>query len=290
VASSTNLDFGTVAVGQSASATITLQNPGEDFVQISQLKVSGQYFSSSGSSVSLPLTIPANSSYSLSVQFNPGAAGALTGQLTVTSDASNGSSTGVSFSGTGVPAPSALNCATSAITAAGTDNCIVTLNAAAASGGLTVDLTSNSAAVTVPSTLTVPEGQTSADFTATIATVSVAQSVALTANVAGMSESYALQLGAVAPTQGGSGGTGPYSVDLTWDAPTGSPDPVAGYDVYRAPSGGSSYQLLNAAVVTTTTFTDTTVESGQTYDYIVESVDASGMTSVASNMAVMAVP
>jgi fibronectin type 3 domain-containing protein len=42
--------------------------------------------------------------------------------------------------------------------------------------------------------------------------------------------------------------------------------------------------------VTTTAYTDTTVESGQTYDYIVESVDASGVTSVASNMAALTIP
>jgi hypothetical protein len=385
VASTSNLAFGNVAVGQTASATITFQNQGPDFVRISQLNVSGQYFSSSVGQSSLPLTIAANSSYSLSVQFNPGAAGALAGQLTVTSDASNGTSTAVSFSGTGVPAPSALNCSSGAITGAETVNCTVTLNAAAASGGLTVDLTSNSAAVTVPSTVAVAEGQASANFTATIATVSVAQSVALTANVAGMSQSYALQLGAVAPilnvntsslafgpvnvnsgaaqsvvvtstgtapvtvsgatvtgdgfsvaadslpltlnpnqtatltvqfnptaagTASGSltivsnsstnpatvvnlSGTGvapSYAVDLTWDAPTSSPDPVAGYYVYRAPTGGSSYQLLSNEVVTSTAYTDTTVQSGQTYDYIVESVDASGVTSVASNMAVLTIP
>jgi hypothetical protein len=88
----------------------------------------------------------------------------------------------------------------------------------------------------------------------------------------------------------GTGVAGSYSVDLTWDAPTSSPDPVAGYNVYRAPSGGSSYQLLNTAVVATTAYTDTSVQSGQTYDYIAESVDASGVTSVPSNMASIAIP
>ncbi len=199
VASTSNLAFGTVGVGQTASATVNLQNQGAASVQISQLNVSGQFFSSAVSQASLPLTIAANSSYSLTVQFNPGATGAVAGQLTVTSNASNGSSAAVTFSGTGVPVPSAVNCTSGAFTGAGTDNCTVTLNAAAASGGLTVVLTSNSAAVTVPSTVFVPEGQTSASFTATIATVPVAQSVSVTANVAGISQSYALELGAVVP-------------------------------------------------------------------------------------------
>ena len=79
-------------------------------------------------------------------------------------------------------------------------------------------------------------------------------------------------------------------VNLSWDAPTSSPDPVAGYNVYRAPSGGTSYQQLNYVVVTQTAYVDLTVASGQTYDYIVESVDASGVTSGPSNMASVTLP
>jgi fibronectin type 3 domain-containing protein len=71
---------------------------------------------------------------------------------------------------------------------------------------------------------------------------------------------------------------------LTWDAPTGFSDPVAGYNVYRSPSGGTSYQQLNTSAITQTTYVDTTVQAAQTYDYIVESVDASGVTSAPSNM------
>ena len=44
------------------------------------------------------------------------------------------------------------------------------------------------------------------------------------------------------------------------------------------------------AVMATTTFTDTNVTNGQTYDYIVESVDASGVTSAPSNMAAVPIP
>ena len=88
----------------------------------------------------------------------------------------------------------------------------------------------------------------------------------------------------------GTGATAPYHVNLSWDAPTSSPDPVAGYSVYRALSGNSSYTQLNSTVMTTTTYTDTNVQNGQTYDYIVESVDASGVQSVPSNTAVIPIP
>lgn len=79
-------------------------------------------------------------------------------------------------------------------------------------------------------------------------------------------------------------------VSLNWDAPNSSADPIVGYNVYRATSGSSSYIQLNSSVVTETSYVDATVGSGQTYDYIVESVDASGVTSSPSNEANVTLP
>jgi hypothetical protein len=88
----------------------------------------------------------------------------------------------------------------------------------------------------------------------------------------------------------GTGVATAYEVNLNWNAPSSSADPIAGYNVYRSPSGGSSYQLLNTSTVTQTAYVDTTVQVGQTYDYIVESVDASGNESAPSNMAAVTTP
>ena len=88
----------------------------------------------------------------------------------------------------------------------------------------------------------------------------------------------------------GTGIAASYAVDLSWDAPSSSPDPVVGYNVYRSPSGSSMYQLLNSTVDSQVTFVDTTVEDGQTYDYIVESVDNSGIQSVPTSPISVAIP
>jgi fibronectin type 3 domain-containing protein len=88
----------------------------------------------------------------------------------------------------------------------------------------------------------------------------------------------------------GTGSAALYSVDLSWDAPTSSADPVAGYSIYRAPSGSSTYQLLGSSVGTEATYVDATVAAGQTYDYEVESVDASGVGSVPTSPLSVAIP
>jgi hypothetical protein len=88
----------------------------------------------------------------------------------------------------------------------------------------------------------------------------------------------------------GTGESTSHQVTLTWDAPSSSADPVAGYHVYRSTGGSSAYTLLNSSGDTQTTFVDTNVQSGATYDYIVKSVDASGVESTASNEATATVP
>jgi fibronectin type 3 domain-containing protein len=81
-------------------------------------------------------------------------------------------------------------------------------------------------------------------------------------------------------------------VNLTWDAPASSPDPVAGYNAYRAQSGSTNYTLLNPAplALTPTAYTDLGSGCGVTQNYIVESVDASGMSSEPSNVASATLP
>ena len=87
-----------------------------------------------------------------------------------------------------------------------------------------------------------------------------------------------------------SAGAPSHQVDLSWNAPTSSPDPVAGYNVYRSSDGGNTYQLANSAVDAATTYVDTNVLALQSYDYYVTSVDASGVESVPSNTIGVTIP
>jgi len=81
------------------------------------------------------------------------------------------------------------------------------------------------------------------------------------------------------------------SVDLSWAAPSSSPSPVVGYNIYRSVGAGSTaFQLLNPTVDTATTYMDSTVQSGVTYNYMVESVDGNGVESVPSNEVSVTIP
>jgi fibronectin type 3 domain-containing protein len=91
-------------------------------------------------------------------------------------------------------------------------------------------------------------------------------------------------------TLSGTGTAASYAVNLSWEAPTSSADPVAGYNVYRAPSSTTTYALLNSSPETESSYVDSTVVSGQTYDYIAESVDASGVESIPSNVFTVTIP
>ena len=97
---------------------------------------------------------------------------------------------------TNPPVLSGLNCGSSSMTGAGTEDCAITLSAAAPSGGFGVSLGSNDAAVIVPGSVTVAAGSASASFTANVSAVAAAQTVTLTASAGGVQEAFALQLSA----------------------------------------------------------------------------------------------
>ncbi len=177
----TSLAFGSVVLDTPATQPVTLTSTGTASVTVNSATVSGAGFSVTGAT--FPLTLNPNQSVTLNIQFDPTTAGAVTGQLTVTSTSSNSTAT-VSLTGTGAA----------------------------------------------------------------------------------------------------------HEVDLSWDAPTSTSDPVAGYNVYRSSNGGTSYQVMGSVAASQTSYVDNSVASGQGYDYIVKAYDSSHVESGASNMTSVTVP
>jgi fibronectin type 3 domain-containing protein len=88
----------------------------------------------------------------------------------------------------------------------------------------------------------------------------------------------------------GTGAAKAYSVNLSWQASTGSVA-VASYEVYRAVSASSpSYAMIGTTNSSTTQYTDSTVADGTTYLYYVVSVDSSGTASTPSNTWTAVIP
>jgi len=78
-----------------------------------------------------------------------------------------------------------------------------------------------------------------------------------------------------------------HSATLSWTASTST---VSGYNVYRGSVSGGPYTLVNNSLVTLLTFTDSAVQSGQTYFYVTTAVDGSGNESLYSNETTAAIP
>lgn len=96
--SSNGISFGNVTVGSSSSELVTLTVTGSENVTISKVTAAGSGFSASGGSSTV---ITPNQSVTVSVGFEPMAAGAATGTLLISSNASN-SSLQIPLSGDGI--------------------------------------------------------------------------------------------------------------------------------------------------------------------------------------------
>lgn len=164
---------------------------------------------------------------------------------------------------------------TQSLTMSSTGDAAVTVDSAIVTGtGYSIS------GVTFPLTLSAGQSATLATQFSPATTGAATGQITISSNSSGGSNSTVSLSGtAVAPV-----------VDLSWNAPSSSPDPVAGYNVYRAACGSSTYAQLNASVIAATNYIDGTVQSGQSYDYFVESVDSAGNESAPSDIAAAAIP
>ena len=78
-----------------------------------------------------------------------------------------------------------------------------------------------------------------------------------------------------------------HTVGLTWaDSSSGA----SGFNVYRSSTSGGPYTRINSALLPSTTFTDSSVQAGQTYFYVTTAVNSSNAESGYSNQAQALVP
>jgi hypothetical protein len=274
--SSANL--GTVTVGSSNSQTISLTNGGSAAITVSQATVTGAGFTMSNMPA-LPMTINAGSSKTFNAVFTPTGSGSSTGSISIVSNSPNSPLT-IALSGTGQTAtllmsanPTSLNfnsvndgsSSQLNVTLTNTGNSSVTITSATASG------TGFSATGVAGTTLSPNQTATLKVTFAPTNAGAVTGSVVIASNATN------------SPTVSLSG-TGvqavAHSVDLTWTASTSSG--VAGYNIYRGTTTGGPYSIVDSAPVAADDFTDSTVQSAQTYFYVVRAIDGSGTESANS--------
>ena len=282
-ANPTSLAFGSVQVGNSTNVSETLTNTGGSTVTISQANLTGAVFSVSG--LTLPLTLTANQSVTFTATFAPTSAGAVSGSLSVVSNASN-STLNIALSGTGTAAgqlavsPTSLSLGNVAVGSSSSLN--GSLNASGASVTITSASLNNGefvlSGISLPATLAA--GQ-STPFTVTFtpqASGATSASLSFSSNASNSPSLQSMTGTGTAPTQ--------HTVSLTW---TASADAV-GYNIYRSTTSGSGYTMINSSLDGTTAYTDNTVVSGTTYYYVATAVDGSSNESGYSNQAPAVIP
>jgi len=287
--SATALSFGSVAVNTATTLSLTLTSTGTSPVTVNSAAITGSGFSIVAQS--FPVTLNPNQSLTLQVQFDPTATGTASGQFTISSNSTTGGTAVVALSGTGVAAnPQLTISATTLSFGSVTVNTPTTQSLTLTSSG-TTPVTVNSAAITGAG-FTIVGGS----FPVTLnPTQTLALQIqfeptttgAVTGQLTISSNSTSASTAGVALS--GTGAAAAYEVNLNWSAPANSPDPVAGYNIYRA-TGTGSFVLINSSPVSATAYVDSTVTGGATYIYEVMSVGSNGVQSVASSQITVTIP
>jgi hypothetical protein len=289
--SATSLAFGSVTDATTKSLSLTLTASGGS-VTVKSAAVSGTGFKLGA--VTLPMTLSAGQTLTVPVTFSPTTAGALTGSLTISSTSTSGTSSTVALTGTGVATSAKLTVsATSLAFGSVADGSSKSLTLTLTSSG-TASVTISSVAISnteftvasssgqsLPLTLSPQQSITATILFEPTATGAATGTIAITST--GGNSTIALSgTGTAAPST--------YSVDLSWDPPTSSTDPVVGYHIYRA-TGSGAMGMLSSALVTQPSYLDSSVTAGTTYTYEVKSVDSTGVESNSySNSYVVTIP
>lgn len=286
-----SLSFPSEPIGSPApTQTVTLSNSGSAALSLSSISISGTNSSEFSESNTCGSSLAAGGSCTITVKFTPSASGTQTGDLSLADNAA-GSPQNVTLTGTGA-ASSGTATATLSTTSLAFGNepvdetsssqTVTLSNAGTAALSITgISLGSTNAADfseanTCGSSLAAGSSCNIAVLMTPAASGGITATLTIADNASGSPQSVSLS------------GTGTHDVTLSW---TGSATSgVTGYNIFRGTtSGGEGTTPLNSSPITGTTFTDTNVQAGQTYYYVVTAVDGSTQSSD-SNQASAVVP
>jgi hypothetical protein len=285
-----SIKFGSLALGETASQSVTISNNGGSDLTITKASTKAAGVKITG--ISLPVTIAPGKQSTFNVVFTPKVAGALSGNVSVMTDISSSPSM-VTLSGTGMAAAAFLTTNTSSLSfgnvALGRSSTLSVTLTNAGNSTVTVSKVSVSSAryslSGVSAGLILAPGQ-SATLDATFTPAgpgNLPANVTVASNAANSPATISLSGdGAQTNSQ-----TVFHSVSLTWIPSTSV---VAGYDVYRSEVSGGPYSKLTSTLVAADTYTDPTVQGGLTYYYVVTSVTSAGVQSAYSGENSAAIP
>jgi hypothetical protein len=284
--------FGSVNVGSSKMHALTLTNSSaSDGPSITFTKVSSSSKAFTVTTASLPIVLAPGKSSTINIKFAPKAAGTATGSLSIAVDGATDPAS-VPLSGDGVGS-TALSVSPSTLSF-GT----VTIGSSKNQSGT---LTAGTSSITVSNANWSGQGYSVSgiSFPVTIAAgKSVSFAVTFTPGAAGGSQG-SISFASNAPNSptvenfSGTGaqpaaqGTDQHVVDLAWAASSSN---VLGYNTYRSTQSGGPYTRLTSSPQAQTSYSDASVAAGQTYYYVVTSVDSDSLESAFSNQATASVP
>ena len=261
----------TVTAGQTATFTVAATGTAP---LTYQWKMNGTAISgATSSSYTTPATTTSNNAEQFTVMVTNGAGSVTSTAATLTVNAAtfllNASMTSLSFANVNIGSSSILS-----VTFTNAGNSNVTVSSVSISGAGFI-------ASGVPTGQILTPAQTATlnvTFTPAAA-ASVTGSVTVASNATNSPATISLSGTGVQPVS--------HSVTLNW---TASISTVTGYNVYRSTVSGGPYTKLNSTLVTTTQYTDSTVQAGQTYYYVITSVDSSNVESTYSNQVSATIP
>jgi HYDIN/CFA65/VesB family protein/centrosomal CEP192-like protein/ASPM-SPD-2-Hydin domain-containing protein len=277
--------FGNVSVGSPVTQPLRLTNGGSKSVVIKSVSATGSGFSISG--LVTPQTLTPGESVNFTAEFNPKSAGTETGTISIATESTPVS---VGLNGVGVSSAAKLVASTTSlsfgnvmigespfqqVTLKNTGNASADISSVSVTGssytlgGVTskVTLAPDQSAI-----LTVEFGPKTKG--------SLPGKVTISSNAPG--SPVVIQLSGTGMQEGQQ-----QSVALSWDE---SQAQVVGYFVYRSSKSSGPYSKLNAEANVDTTYTDSSVASGQKYFYVVTAVSSENIESSFSNPVSVTIP